>query len=1197
MKIKHKNLRTETKTRIQIETEITTTNPTPTIAKVQEYARQMDVSEATSKPLTLYYTSMLGNEGAGKIALGIANQHPENIGIIDNTEAGRLFTGDIFQNFVRSAVQRETGINDPIQLQNEVNTFFNRPSDGPWSLASQNMASGMEGHGFVIISPDAQPNRVFASDELRSWLNSGSTKTMNGLDRTMLSTIYNEQGVTPAMNKVIYTSGGVLDTLISGMDGNNKIYDTMEMLRPYGITGKTLPEGVKDIQRFGELFKEGGKYYSWWESVTPALRNEPIIVDAINKLGGKWGVVGLTLGFASTAFDAKAAVDKGDSFGASRILSEWGSGLLGDIQGGAYGFALGLPYARTLMLGGFPGQIAGGILLAATTIAGAYGGEEIFKKAYNILLDMELYTIEETKMLAGQIENYLFKNFHFSLFAIGDTHNLARDHSLNHTLPSVLYDDQQPGRKVAVRGIGLNDTFQIQVEQQSLPWNRQVSANTAVAMALTNSTLQISLQPRDVVCSTDGNDNIYASDTVSNLIYGGKDLGSVGFSSNGNVVLTGKGGNYSPSVGYFVKNTTAPYYNETVPIYGGIMFADVLNTPLGASFNMSADLPIDKLGYFMVPGSAGRTPNLRDGVNVTFQREWAGGYQQWTPAINGTALDPYCQAWGGGSGSPVRAVYSDTAFNRPGWGSYSYTDGTHRFSTCFNVVTLQDNVTETLVFPNYGDTITCGLKSDTIGYRMGDGVKRIRNFNASQDNVLIHGGTAQNVKLLPVPEGTFIKITPDEGNPGGMLIENTNTTQLAPRVTFGNVTETLPECGQGVVALYNPVRVDGKPLQVNHGDLVALEGGLLYLDQGNTYTVVTHSGDGMTARLRENFLDLQVFFSNNREPYTLEGTLISENGRLRFPNGTLLPQDIPASLLYGEGGFGDEWCVGNKKYNRTSLFFNNPNNNITECRDPNFRPRYETPEDYAEDMVRQARERAIGYGFNASSPFFNGTVLDILNGLNLSEGPGFNESDIGPVQKINVVNQVPTLPLPTEKPSTKQPTTLTPSTLPPTTLVPSTDTPSTLSPTPTESMTLWGSTYGPTTQPPTTQRPSLTPTPKPTHGPNNNGNAVAVAVGLGVTLPFVLLAIGTTMGLLYTYHYRKLAWERLVQKKNNAKEKLVDLKDNTLWVCGKIKSGTLWGLGKAWGGCKSLWNKCFGSKQPATGCGEPERYSAGETVQ
>ncbi len=799
------------------------------------------------------------------------------------------------------------------------------------------------------------------------------------------------------------------------------------------------------------------------------------------------------------ATDANAAYQSGDVQGAADIMAQWAVGFGGGVAGGAFAATMTAQALAPLLALGLPGVIAGGVLTIGAGIVGGIAGEEVFLRVYDIGKEIGLYLDQDVEDILDDLKHSLFSKL---LARPGAKPQIWRDPNII-TFDRLKYDFQAPGPYVAVKGHGVDDRFEIQTFHRMISMG--VSVITAAASRIGETPIEFYLPPRGVECSTERNDVIRGSDVSPTVIYGGPDTGNAQIFVEGEAALLESDADRSPSFGYYVSNGTAP-------VLGQIIWANLNTVPLGSTFNISLSVPAEELGYFMIPGGShadNLNRGLADGVSITFQLlpTTSGSFIQWAPSINGTMIKAFCQGYL--NSSPMHAVYSDTAFNREGYGTYQHTNHEHHFEGCHTSVIVAENV-HGFPFATYGDTLIGGAAPDTFGYHIGrDGVDRIQQFDVAQDSIILHGDTSsEHFELLPTDEGTFISTTSSTGIIGGMLVENVSPEALVSRINFTDTTTIPVECVSGTVVPFYRVRFGGNPLSLQRGEMKALGEGLIYRSTSvmEQYTIVTEEGDGFKTRYVRDHLNIYPFLSRNRASNTVYGLLGTNDGNwqndLAFLNGTAidLTVPVPAALLYGE--FADNWCVMNPSHQ--SLFISY--SNLPNCSDPRFTGRYVVIHDFPQEQIEIAEQQAVTIGYNRSSPIFEDIVFEILaGGVDVTQDLGIDEVDFVGTQGLIVQNDDP-LPQPSSPPTPEEPTpvpvpTPTPTPTPPLEEPVSPPTPGEEPSSPPTEVPV-SPTTPPVTPPPTpsAQPPSGEVTPPPVTSSASRGISQSLYVELGVAL-------------------------------------------------------------------------------------------------
>lgn len=345
-------------------------NPNLALSDLQDLVRRADVSGAAGDIVTILYSGGIdttgGTESAWKTAVGLAEQHSD-LGIIDNTEAGKLLTNLTFRESLKNAIANANPSLSTAQIEALAETELFKPKGGLWSISSANLASQASGDIIVIVSHDVDLNRTFATVELPKLLENPAVKTINGIDKFALNEVYIAKGLEAAMDHVVLKGGAMLSTLEEGIDAlGNKVYKTNIFLENIEhVVGEDFPDGTTNITSFAERFRAGGQYAAWLDGVKSGAFDFSIHGSAI-----KFGIAATILDIAITSSKAEAAHAVGNDAGAAHIIAEWASSIAGGVFIGAKIFSFFTPVGAvtTIMWG----------------IASAYMGSETAKVIYNI---------------------------------------------------------------------------------------------------------------------------------------------------------------------------------------------------------------------------------------------------------------------------------------------------------------------------------------------------------------------------------------------------------------------------------------------------------------------------------------------------------------------------------------------------------------------------------------------------------------------------------------------------------------------------------------------------------------------------------------------------------------------------------------------------------------------------------------------
>jgi hypothetical protein len=213
--------------------------------------------------------------------------------------------------------------------------------------------------------------------------------------------------------------------------------------------------------------------------------------------------------------------------------------------------------------------------------------------------------------------------------------------------------------------------------------------------------------------------------------------------------------------------------------------------------------------------------------------------------------------------------------------------------------------------------------------------------------------------------------------------------------------------GDAVVAVYkdnpNPLNINGQWVQIDTGDTVSVGGGSITRN-GTIYIVTNPTGDGFWAKVSSWGINLRPFIHNGRGS-DVAGLLGNNDGNgandLALPDGTVLPNPVPVTLLYGQ--FADAWRVTDD----TSLFIYGAGESTATFTNRDFPNAVVRLEDLDPAVRAAAEQAAIAAGLVPGTWEFNSAVLDVA----LTNNPGFAEGvaaapTAGP-QPTPVVLQLP----------------------------------------------------------------------------------------------------------------------------------------------------------------------------------------------
>lgn len=352
-------------------------NPNTTVTELRELVARMPANPENDTSSLLYSGSI--NDGAiwaSDIAknIGLSNN---KISIIDNTDAGELMLYDDFIITLRNSAKKENLNFDEIYSGRDENgARINNNS--LWDDVSRRFIENSSGK-VITITPFSPADSLFAATEFPALLNNPNITHIDGISKSQILSIFNEvkaaggsdlEALDTARKMVQASSFNHIQDIDIAIDTNGQIIKI-------GL-GEKFTSGLDNILPSLLPENEVGKI-----SLSDTMPNiEHInndILDALRVGSGyleKIGVVGDILSLVIATIDAKEAYDNGDKDGAAKIISEWWSGFIGSIAGGAAAISVTAPMIKHLLAFGTPGQIAATLLTLGAGIAGSIGGEK-----------------------------------------------------------------------------------------------------------------------------------------------------------------------------------------------------------------------------------------------------------------------------------------------------------------------------------------------------------------------------------------------------------------------------------------------------------------------------------------------------------------------------------------------------------------------------------------------------------------------------------------------------------------------------------------------------------------------------------------------------------------------------------------------------------------------------------------------------
>ncbi|MCW5735037.1 MAG: calcium-binding protein [Enhydrobacter sp.] len=367
----------------------------PTNAQIDALIAELSV-RLDGSTSTVLYGGPLGIAGADldadelvdahDLAESLARQSEGRIGVIDNTDAGRILGGDD----LREVLLRANGANEAV--------VDSRLYDlgGLWDTTSARFAGQLTGPVLSVV-PFADAGRIWSQTELRALLNNADVSSINGITRgsilaryTALTESVGEAAAYSEIRDHLMTKSlldGITSDIRLAPDGSaisvgerflrsNGILDVGPITASPGTALGRYIDGLGSITR---------------ENLGRITRSAPWLLD-VGGDGAKY--VGNTLGTAvkylgpvgdllDGALSAARAYDlyrAGDIQGAITELT----GFAGSLAGGYWGGAVGIGIAGLL---GLSGPVGWG-LAAALAIGGGLGGEAFSRWAANSLADL-----------------------------------------------------------------------------------------------------------------------------------------------------------------------------------------------------------------------------------------------------------------------------------------------------------------------------------------------------------------------------------------------------------------------------------------------------------------------------------------------------------------------------------------------------------------------------------------------------------------------------------------------------------------------------------------------------------------------------------------------------------------------------------------------------------------------------------------
>jgi len=582
------------------------------------------------------------------------------------------------------------------------------------------------------------------------------------------------------------------------------------------------------------------------------------------------------------------------------------------------------------------------------------------------------------------------------------------------TFDGLNYDFQAPGEFVLVESTDLNMPFEIQVRHGLVPGSNSVSLTKAMAMGIdghkvgvyadpnntpsTNSDFIVMNSP-DTLDALSGNDTVFGSSGADDITGGDGDdilIGNGGndnlMGSNGADTLVGDDGDDDLSGGAGDDIMIGGTGNDT--IFGGTgfdqarfsgAFADYILTP-----NASTITLIDNVGTDGTDEVSNDVEQLifSDGIyengvftpyimgNVVYQEDFESGATGWSSNIteSSTAFTQYLGRFGNEqvdksfalSGNQAQVTIEFDFYRIDSWDGLGedekfqiYVDGELAISEFFNYIFSSAPSSGSFTGGSWTRTAE---PLDHLGFNS-TWTDQIHHYSITLDNadtdVALGFASSLNQSI------------PDEswGVDNLVISEVISSNPIAPLV--------LPAANDRPTLF-----IDDEPVFIDNGGVLAVGGGLVFR-QGDSYTLVTESGDGAVVDQLPyggvGYLNVSPFLSNNRADGTVQGLLGNQDGsnanEFTASDGTLFTGPISVQDLYLN--FGESYRVSSTD----TLFTYRGSENVGSFDDPNFIVKYYTLDDFDPVLVSQAQTQAQSLGFDPSSGIFDDIVFDIVIGL------------------------------------------------------------------------------------------------------------------------------------------------------------------------------------------------------------------------
>ena len=379
------------------------------ILALKEIIHRLDVGN--SNGITVLYSGIIGTDTSGNVIQNkklIENIKAKNgFRVLDNTPAFD------FLDFDDEKMQPRNGALKNALISIFGDTGFDRGmpandflfgewkngirSPGAFDIISNNFAAGAKGNVIAII-PNANPKQVFGATELKALLQNQNVAYINGLDKNELLKILGDHvdwnNIDASKYEKIFNKIKAASVIQMTASGLSKFPNDTRALSKYleyagmdmvAFINKYPKAAVEAIDNLGnEELKLVQKYLGMGTEFTSGKYKAGKFDKA--KHIGKLGLLGLGLGLAFAAREAKAAEAAGDHERAKDIMAEWAVGEAGsEVAGTASTFLTTLAGTALLGLSAPVAAVAG---VAVGIVAGIYG-EDAAKELYRLTKDMD----------------------------------------------------------------------------------------------------------------------------------------------------------------------------------------------------------------------------------------------------------------------------------------------------------------------------------------------------------------------------------------------------------------------------------------------------------------------------------------------------------------------------------------------------------------------------------------------------------------------------------------------------------------------------------------------------------------------------------------------------------------------------------------------------------------------------------------